>query len=113
MFQMVNRNTIESEPESRMHFAFGSFFIGDDMKKKINTLDRYIIFCLAFLTLYTIVHTVIFAITGQEAVVLDGLAFATFGSEILFCFLIKRFKLHEEAKLIFGKKKEESDMGDE
>lgn len=74
-------------------------------KKKLNTLDKYIIFCLSFLVLYTITHTVIFALKGVEAGILDGLVFVAFSGEILQCFLIKRFKLHDEAKLIFGKKK--------
>lgn len=76
----------------------------DKKKKRLNTLDRYIIFCFSFITIYTIVHTIIFAITGLEAKVLDRLVFALVGTEILLCFLIKRFKLHEEIKLIFGKK---------
>lgn len=77
-------------------------------KRKLNTLDKYIIFCLTFISIYTIVHTIIFAITGMEAGILDGLVFGLLGSEMLMCFLIKRFKFHEEAKLIFGKKKKEN-----
>lgn len=74
-------------------------------RKKLNTLDKYIIFTLTSLILYTIVHTVIFAITGREAKILDGLFYSCFGLEILYCFLLKRFKLHDEAKIVFGKKK--------
>lgn len=82
-------------------------------KKKLNTLDRYLIFTLSVIILYTIAHTVIFALTGQEAKILDGLFYSCFGLEILFCFLLKKFKLHEEAKIIFGnKKKSEPDMDD-
>ena len=73
-------------------------------KKKLNTLDKYICFVLTFLTIYTIAHTVIFYLTGQEAKTLDRLVFSTFGGELLLCFFIKRLKLHEEAKIIFGKK---------
>ena len=80
-------------------------------KKKLNTLDKYIIFCLSFLVLYTIVHTVIFYLTGQEAKTLDRLVYGAFGGELLFCFLIKRLKLHEEAKIIFGRKKTVDDDG--
>ena len=75
-------------------------------KKQSHTLDKYIVFCLFFISLYTIAHTVIFWLTGQEAKTLDRLVYMIFGSEILMCFLIKRFKLHEEAKIVFGKKKE-------
>ena len=89
------------------------FFFGENMKKKrkvqkkkVNTLDKYIVFSLAMIILYTIAHTVIFEFTGLEAKVLDGLFYAVFGLEILYCFLIKRFKLHDEAKIVFGKKKD-------
>lgn len=82
------------------------------MKKKLNTLDKYIIFCLTFLVLYTIAHTVIFALTGLEAKVLDTLVYAAFSGEMLYCFLIKKFKLHDEAKIVLGKKKE-TDVNDE
>ena len=81
--------------------------------KKLNTLDKYIIFCLVFLVLYTIAHTVIFAITGLEAKVLDALVYAAFSGEMLYCFLIKRFKLHDEANIVIGKKKKETEEMDE
>lgn len=78
---------------------------GKKKDKKTSALDKYIILSLTVIILYTIAHSIIFAITGQEAKVLDGLFFSTFSLEILFCFLIKRFKLHEEAGMILGKKK--------
>lgn len=81
-------------------------------RKKLNTLDKYIIFTLSALVSYTIAHTIIFAITGLEAKVLDGLFYGCFGLEILYCFLIKRFKLHDEAKIIFGKKKKDVEDSD-
>lgn len=79
-------------------------------KTQMHTLDKYIIFCLTFIVLYTIAHTVIFALTGLEAKVLDALVFAAFSGEMLYCFLIKRFKLHEESKIVFNKKKNEDDF---
>ena len=81
-------------------------------KRKLNTLDKYMIFSLISIIAYTIAHSIIFAITGLEAKILDTLFYTTFGLEILFCFLIKRFKLHEEAKIIFGKKKSDSDVNE-
>lgn len=75
-------------------------------KTKYHTLDKYIVFCLGFLVLYTIAHTVIFALTGLESKVLDTLVFTSFAGEILLCFLIKRFKLHDEANIVLGKKKD-------
>ena len=82
-------------------------------KKPLNTLDKYIIFCLVFITIYTIVHTVIFWLTGQEAKTLDRLVLGVIFFEMLFCFLIKRFKLHEEAKIVFGKKKDTDEYYDD
>ena len=75
-------------------------------KKQSHTLDKYIVFCLFFISLYTIAHTVIFWLTGQEAKVLDVLVFGAFSGEIVQCYFIKKGKLKEEAKIIFGKKKE-------
>ncbi len=76
-------------------------------RKKFHALDAYIIFCLIFITIYTIVHTIIFYFTGNEAKTLDRLVFAAIFGEMMLCALIKRLKLHEEAKIIFGKKKKE------
>ena len=110
------------EPMRADSSRVGSFLLGKKPmrrrkkkveKKKLNTLDKYIIYCLSFISLYTIAHTVIFAITGLEAKVLDALVFSAFAGELLLCFLIKRFKLHEEAKIVFGKKKENNSDVDE
>lgn len=93
-----------------MHGSFLFGVKGMKKSKEIHTLDKYIVFCLVVLVLYTIAHTVIFAVTGQEAKVLDTLVFAAFSGEMLYCFLIKRFKLHDEAKIVMGKKKETNDI---
>ena len=82
-------------------------------KKDSKTLDKYLIFCFTFLVLYTIAHTVIFAMTGNEAGVLDALVYGVFFGEITQCFLIKRFKLQEEYKIIKGKKNEFDDSVDD
>lgn len=78
-------------------------------EKKFNKLDKYIILCVILIVVYTIVHTIIFAITGLEAKILDVLFYTTFGLEMLYCFLIKRFNLHEEAKIIFSNKRNEGE----
>lgn len=80
--------------------------------KKLNTLDKYIVFCLVFLVIYTIAHTIIFAITGLEAKVLDVLVYGAFSGEMLYCFLIKRFKLKDEANIVLGKKKKNDEIDD-
>ena len=79
-------------------------------RKKAHALDKYIIFCLVVLVLYTIAHTVIFALTGQEAKVLDTLVFSAFSGEMLYCFLIKRFKIKDEANIVLSKKKDDEDI---
>ena len=79
-------------------------------KKKIHALDKYIILCLTVIILYTIAHTIIFAVTGLEAKVLDTLVYGAFAGEMLFCFFIKKLKLHNEAKIVFGKTNNDTEV---
>lgn len=67
--------------------------------KKLNDLDKYLIFAFSNLIIYTIAAMVIFAITHEEPVVLTGCFFAAFGGEILACARIKKLKLHKEAEI--------------
>lgn len=67
--------------------------------KKLNDLDKYLIFAFTSLIIFTIACLVIFSLTGSEPAVLIGCFFAAFGGEILMCALIKRLKLHKEAEL--------------
>jgi len=77
----------------------------NEEKKKVNTLDKYVIFCFVVLIVYTIAHTIIFYKTGVEATVLTMAVYTLFGEELLLLFLIKRHKLQDVFKLI--KKKDE------
>lgn len=63
------------------------------MKKKMPTLDKYIIFCFVVLLLYTIVHIIVFMLTNVEMDTIAKLFYAAFGGEVLCCALIKRLKL--------------------
>ena len=88
-------------------------------KKKLNKLDKYLIFSIGFVVVYTIAHSIIFAVTGLEAKVLDTLVYAFFAGELIQCLFIKRFNIKEEANLVLGKKKEndtdvvcDEDLGD-
>lgn len=88
-------------------------------KKKLNKLDKYLIFSIGFVVIYTIAHSIIFAVTGLEAKVLDVLVYGFFAGEITSCLLIKRFNIKEEAKLVLNNKKEndtdvvcDEDLGD-
>lgn len=65
--------------------------------KKLNGLDKYVIFSIALLLIYTIAEMVISDRTGTHDA-LTTCFFACFGGEILSCALIKIFKLrgHED-----------------
>ena len=65
-------------------------------KKKLNDLDKYLIFAFSSLILFTVAVLCIFIMTGNEPTVLVGCFFAAFGGEILMCALIKKLKLHKE-----------------
>ena len=67
-------------------------------KKKLNDLDKYLIFAFTSLIIYTIVNLVIFFMTGNEPAVLTGCFFGAFGGEVLLCARIKKLKLHKEFK---------------
>ena len=68
-------------------------------KKKLNDLDKYLIFAFSSLIIFTITILTIYFMTGNEPAVLIGCFFAAFGGEILMCALIKRLKLHKEAEI--------------
>lgn len=78
------------------------YYLSKEKKKKLNDLDKYLIFAFTTLILFTITVLIIFAITGNEPAVLTGCFFAAFGGEILLCALIKRLKLHKEAEIKKG-----------
>lgn len=67
-------------------------------RRKSNSLGKYVIFCLFFLTVYTIASLIILVQTGLEAATLTTCVFSTLGGEVLSCALIKIFKLKKEGK---------------
>ena len=68
-------------------------------RQKKHDLDKYLQFCFGVLLVYTIAHSIIFYITGQEASTLSVLVFGVFGtSEPIICGLIKIYKLRNEKK---------------
>ena len=73
-------------------------------KKKLNTLDKYVILSLAVLIIYTISALVVFAIVGVESKTLTICVFGAFSGEVVQCYLIRKGKLQEEIKLIEKKK---------
>lgn len=68
-------------------------------KKKLNDIDKYLIFSFTSIIIFTIAVLVIFIFTREEPAVLVGCFFTAFGGEILMCALIKKLKLHKEEKL--------------
>lgn len=92
---------IPKEPENqnpKIPRVENSDLVSKSPKKKLNDLDKYLIFAFSNLIIYTIVALFLFYKTGSEPAVLTGCFFAAFGGEILMCALIKRLKLHKEAK---------------
>lgn len=65
--------------------------------RKLNSLDKYVIFSITVLIIFTIAEMIISLFTGVHDT-LTTAVFATFGGEILSCALIKIFKLREEDK---------------
>lgn len=65
-------------------------------RKKISALDRYVIFSIAVILLYTVAQTIVTIKTGVESSTLTTCFFTVFGGEILMCAMIKRLKLKNE-----------------
>ena len=63
--------------------------------KKLNGLDKYCIFSIAVVLIYTVVEFVFSTITGQEHSSLTPCVYSFFGGEIVTLGLIKIFKLKE------------------
>lgn len=67
-------------------------------KKKMRSLDKYLIFCFTVLIIYTIVSLVILAYNGTEASTLTVSFFGVFGGEVFACALLKSLKIKHEKK---------------
>lgn len=66
--------------------------------KKLTGLDKYVIFSIFILLLYTVAEFITSSVTGSPHDTLTTALFATFGGEILSCALIKIFKLRDDDK---------------
>ena len=72
--------------------------------KKLNGLDKYVIFSISVLLIYTIVEMIISTVSGISHDTVTTALYACFGGEILSCALIKIFKLKDDTdKLEFYK----------
>lgn len=68
------------------------------MKLKLSGLDKYVIFSIILLLIYTVAEFVTSSVTGFSHDTLTTCFYAAFGGENLLCALIKIFKLKEEDK---------------
>lgn len=62
-------------------------------KKPLNKLDKYLIFSVTALIIYTIVEQVLCGIFGYERSTLTTCFYGAFGGEILSCVVIKVFNI--------------------
>lgn len=76
-------------------------------KKKMPDLDKYIIFSIASIIVYTIIAYAVVILFGCQLDVLTTLFFGFFGGEITICALIKKLKLKNVQK----ENKEEQNYG--
>lgn len=76
-------------------------------KKKMAGLDKYIIFSISSIIVYTIMAYITAILFGCQLDILTTLFFGFFGGEITICALIKKFKL----KNIQKENKEEQTYG--
>lgn len=69
------------------------------VKKKLSALDKYVIFSLANIVIFTIV-AVVYQWTSEDELssTLITCFFSAFGGELLLLAMIKRLKLKEEKK---------------
>lgn len=65
-------------------------------KKKLNKLDKYLIFSVCALIIYTIIEQILSMKVGYERSTLTTCFYAAFGGEILSCVVIKVFNIKQE-----------------
>ena len=63
------------------------------MRRKLNALDKYVIFSIAVTILYTVAEFVVSTITGVEKTTLTACVYGFFAGEIVTAGLIKIFKI--------------------
>ena len=62
----------------------------------MKSLDKYVIFSISVMLIYTIVELVVSSLTGINHDSLTTCLYAAFGGEVFSCALIKVFKLKGE-----------------
>ena len=64
--------------------------------KRTHSLTKYVVFSITVLLVYVVAEMIVSTVTGVSHPDLSTLIGSTFGGEILFCALIKIFKLKGE-----------------
>ena len=67
-------------------------------RKRTRALDKYVVFSITILLIFTVAQMIVTAITGTEQSTLITCFFACFGGELFLCAMIKRLKLKEGNK---------------
>lgn len=67
-------------------------------KKPLNGLDKYVIYCIVFFTLYAVAELTVSAITGVTNDTLTDAVKWFCGGEVFLCAMIKRHKLIDAKK---------------
>lgn len=103
----ISEKAFKAEERKHLETIYGKKAVEEVLgpikpKKKLDNLDKYLIFTFTSLILYTIVSQILFYVYQIEMAVLTGCFFAAFGGEILMCALIKKLKLHKEAEITKG-----------
>lgn len=63
---------------------------------KLKTLDKYLIFSIAVMIVFSVVFTVIFCFKDSVPDTLITAIFSAFGSELFMCCMLKRLKIKKE-----------------
>ena len=66
------------------------------MKKKLTGLDKYVIFSLAIVLIYTLAEFITATVTGLEKSTLTTMVYGFWAGELISCALIKIFKLKHD-----------------
>lgn len=66
-------------------------------KKKISALDKYLIYCISFFTLFAVAELTVSSICGESHDTLINAVKFFCGGEVFLCAMIKRYKLKNEA----------------
>ena len=65
-------------------------------KKKLNDLDKYIIFSFVVMLLYTVAEFITSTVTGVSHETLTVSLYGAFGGELLITALLKKWKIRRE-----------------